>query len=885
MKQAVLKSLVGLLAAASSLASANCVTDTEQAQFQAGVATNLNLTSSPGNVLLATSGGGSGTLDQENTSFTANGERASNSSNTQWAGQTFTAGKSGSLAKVDVNLFCNFCSGTPSVTVSIRAVSGGLPTGSDLASATFNVTGGGTQTWYSASFASPTTVTSGTQYAIAIRPTVTMAGTLGFSDSAVNTLTGNDVYAGGALIFSTNSGASWSIETGPKPSVDGGFKTYIGGGTSGYVSAGDLVSSLKDSAPPAGATPTWSTLSFTSSVPSGTAVKFQAAASGASGGPFNFVGPDGTANSYFTTSNADLSRFNGNRYLKYRAFLTSGSSTATPTLNDATVCFSSVTASTSSDVSISVDDGSTTEVPGTTVAYTITASNAGPDAVSRATVNDTFAAPLTACSWTCSASSGGSCQASGIGNIADGAVSLPVGATATYHATCTLPTSATGSISNTATITDPAGVTDANPANNTDTDTDTLTPQVELSVTINDGATSQTAGLGATYSMLVQNGGPSDGPNTIVTDTFPSTLTCTWTCSGTSGGSCPASGSGNIGAGVNLPKGARVNFIATCSIASSATGTLSNSVSAAPANGVTDTNTANNSATDSDSLVVKPDVSLTMTDNQDTAKIGDPIDYVLVVRNNGPSDAAVNLTDTLPSQLSTKAAWLCTGTGGAVCAKGQGSSMNTNATIPVGGVATYVFSTTVVSDDAGNSFTNVAVAHVNNGSDPNGANNSSSDTDVIVVFLSGFESNAVLAAQLAASGGTGSTTAQFGVDAGLLNQLGPAPVTVATGQSSSGAKLFDLQLIRLGTDVMMRSVVPIDATGFSDVSPWEIVDLGQLTLRLQWQPASSVGDDGYISAGSATQEALLSASNAREALARVAVPVENNIPWLVLQAQ
>ena len=55
--------------------------------------------------------------------------------------------------------------------------------------------------------------------------------------------------------------------------------------------------------------------------PAGTAVKFQVAASNASYGPFNYVGPDGTAATFFTTSGASLSQFDGFRYLRYKAFL------------------------------------------------------------------------------------------------------------------------------------------------------------------------------------------------------------------------------------------------------------------------------------------------------------------------------------------------------------------------------------------------------------------------------------------------------------------------------------------------------------------------------------------------------------------------------------
>ena len=49
-------------------------------------------------------------------------------------------------------------------------------------------------------------------------------------------------------------------------------------------------------------------------------------------------------------------------------------------------------------------------------------------------------------------------------------------------------------------------------------------------------------------------------------DTFPAVLTCTWTCVGAGGGTCTASGSGNINDTVNLPAGGSVTYTATCAI-------------------------------------------------------------------------------------------------------------------------------------------------------------------------------------------------------------------------------------------------------------------------------------------------------------------------------
>src|SRR5207244_1868532 len=113
--------------------------------------------------------------------------------------------------------------------------------------------------------------------------------------------------------------------------------------STGYAASGNLVSSTKDANPAVGTTPHWTTLSWTATTPANTALSFQAAASNSATGPFNFVGPDGTAATFFTTTGASLSQFDGLRYLQYKAYLSTTSSAVTPTLNDVTVCFSNIT--------------------------------------------------------------------------------------------------------------------------------------------------------------------------------------------------------------------------------------------------------------------------------------------------------------------------------------------------------------------------------------------------------------------------------------------------------------------------------------------------------------------------------------------------------------
>jgi uncharacterized repeat protein (TIGR01451 family) len=326
------------------------------------------------------------------------------------------------------------------------------------------------------------------------------------------------------------------------------------------------------------------------------------------------------------------------------------------------------------DLSVTKTDGVTTATPGGSVTYTITASNAGPSNAPGATVADTFPASLT-CTWTCVGAGGGTCTASGSGNLND-SVNLPAGGSVTYTASCTISAAATGTLSNTATVAAPGGVNDPTPGNNSATDSDTLSPQADLSVTKTDGVTTATPGGSVTYTITASNAGPSNAPGATVADIFPASLTCTWTCVGAGGGTCTASGSGNLNDTVSLPAGGSVTYTASCTISASATGTLSNTATVTAPGGVNDPTPGNNSATDSDTLSPQADLSVTKVDTPDPVTAGNNLTYTITVTNAGPSVAAsVALSDTLPAgttfvSLASPGGWSCTtpavGSGGAV---------------------------------------------------------------------------------------------------------------------------------------------------------------------------------------------------------------------------
>ena len=258
------------------------------------------------------------------------------------------------------------------------------------------------------------------------------------------------------------------------------------------------------------------------------------------------------------------------------------------------------------DLSITKTDGVTLVVPGGSTTYTIVAANNGASNATGALVTDTFPAALT-CSTTCVAAGGASCTAGPFATNISDTVNLPAGGTVTYTSVCSISGAASGTIVNTATVAAPGGVSDPNSANNSATDSDTVstTPTADVSITKTDGATTATPGTQVTYTIVASNAGPSPAPTVTVADTFVASLTgCSTTCVASGGASCTAGPIlGNLSTNANLPVGGSATYTATCNLSSAATGSLVNTATATVGGGVTDPVPGNNSATDTDTIL------------------------------------------------------------------------------------------------------------------------------------------------------------------------------------------------------------------------------------------------------------------------------------------
>ncbi len=380
------------------------------------------------------------------------------------------------------------------------------------------------------------------------------------------------------------------------------------------------------------------------------------------------------------------------------------------------------------NLNITKTDGVVSVIPGGATTYTITVSNSGPNSVAGLIVNDTPPAGVTFGAWTCAPAGGAFCG-SGSGPISD-TVSIPNGGSITYTVPATIASSAVGSITNTATLAVPGSV--INNGNASASDTDTLTPIADLAMTKTDGVATTVPGSPIAYTIVASNAGPSDANGATVADTLPAAiLGATWTCVGAGGGSCPASGAGNVNALVNLPAGASVTFTVTGTVSAGAAGTLSNTATIAAPAGVSDPNPGNNSATDTDTLTPTADLAITKTDGVATITPGSPISYTIVAGNGGPSTATgATVADTVPAAIQG-ATWTCAGAGGGSCPASGSGNINALVNLPPGATATFTLSGTVSAAATG-TLANTATISVPVGvTDPNPGNNAATDTDTL----------------------------------------------------------------------------------------------------------------------------------------------------------
>ncbi|MFG1894923.1 DUF11 domain-containing protein [Micromonospora zamorensis] len=359
-------------------------------------------------------------------------------------------------------------------------------------------------------------------------------------------------------------------------------------------------------------------------------------------------------------------------------------------------------------------------VPGAALSYTVTVTNGGPSNAVGVTVTDPLPEPLSGFGWTCEASAGSTCAASGTGNISD-TVTVLSGGSLVYTIGGTVPSGTIGDLSNTATVTPPAGVSDPDCTPSCQSTVVTPAgPVVDLAVVKTGTPNPYVPGAALSYTVTVTNGGPSNAVGVTVADPLPEPLSgFTWTCEATAGSTCAASGTGNINDTVTVLPGGSLVYTITGTVPSGTSGDLTNTVIVTPPEGVSDPGCTPNCQ----STVVTPaqptvDLAVVKTGTPSPYVPGAPLSYTVTVTNGGPSNAiGATVVDALPEPLSGFT-WTCEATAGSTCAASGTGDINDTVTVLPGGSLVYTITGTVPSGASGDLTNTVTVTPPEGVSDP-----------------------------------------------------------------------------------------------------------------------------------------------------------------------
>ncbi len=141
------------------------------------------------------------------------------------------------------------------------------------------------------------------------------------------------------------------------------------------------------------------------------------------------------------------------------------------------------------------------------------------------------------------------------------------------------------------------------------------------------------------------------------------------------------------------------------------------------ASGTTDTNLANNSASDVDTAA-SADLVVSKTDGVSTYTPGSNVAYTIGVTNSGPNaNTGFTVTDVLPANTTF-------GSASAGCVNVSSTVTCTSAGLALNASTSWTITVLPASSRTG-TLVNTASIGTNNTMDPNPANNSATDTDTI----------------------------------------------------------------------------------------------------------------------------------------------------------
>ncbi len=407
--------------------------------------------------------------------------------------------------------------------------------------------------------------------------------------------------------------------------------------------------------------------------------------------------------------------------------------------------------SSSADLGVTKSDGVSSVPSGTNTIYTIRVTTRGPDTVTGAVFRDAAGTGLQPVSVACSSAANNQCSVSpNLAGLTGSGVALPTLANGQfYEVLLTVSVTAqSGSVKNTAFIGAPPGTTDPNSGNNQCTDTDTVTPptttNVDLGVTKTDGTDYVNFGGTTVYTIRVTNYGPLTVTGAVFRDVADSTLNLiSVACSTAAGNRCATSPSLSslTGSGIVLPTLVKDQFyeVLLTAVINAQSGSIVNTAYIAPPTGITDTNPSNDSQKDVDIVVPETvDLGVTKDDGVVIVTSGTTTTYTIRVTNNGTTTAiGAVLKDIVGAGLSATSV-ACSSTVNNQCTVAPTLASLTSAggvTLPVltGGQFYEILLTVNILAQSGSVINTAEVSLANGQTDSNPANNTATDTDIVVV--------------------------------------------------------------------------------------------------------------------------------------------------------
>ncbi|MBL8776714.1 MAG: DUF11 domain-containing protein [Acidimicrobiales bacterium] len=302
------------------------------------------------------------------------------------------------------------------------------------------------------------------------------------------------------------------------------------------------------------------------------------------------------------------------------------------------------------DLRVVKDDGTQTRTPGESYDYTVTVHNDGGVDATGVTLTDTLPAELTFEG----ATDGGAHDGAPVG----GEVVWDLGTIAPGDARTVsvsvqvvepLPNGTTQVVNRASAVDDGANGPDPTPANNSDTDTDTVDGTVDVGVVKDDGTQTRTPGEEYTYSLAVTNDGDENAIDVALADTLPAGLSFV-----------RASDGGTEDAGVvSWPlfdldgNGGTTTRTVTVTVDDPLAAGIDLVENTTEVTAPADANPDNDTDTDTDEIDAAPDLSVIKDDGETVASPGEQLTYTLTVTNRGDQGASgVALTDVLPAGVT-----------------------------------------------------------------------------------------------------------------------------------------------------------------------------------------------------------------------------------------